>query len=352
MPHLIDRSIAPADPLIRIRISPFRSRVVEPRRELEDGPFRDERGDIVRVDVVVVPVEVVVGDGAQHLLRAVGQNRLHAHALAAEVQVRLEVLDAPVLPHHVEVLGDDDRVRRDLEIAVAALDAAETGQHLPVLWLLPLRVEVEAELHGVGDRFADRVIVDVPDDARTGLDQLAAVRPHDLALLADRPFHQQPGTDVGCGAERQRIGLLLQKTRERVMGDLAAGDRRRPDLDAANPAIFGEASRNLRLPPVILRKRRHGVRRRLDDQVGRAAEQLAEVPHVVAGESLAGGISFGSPFGAPASIQRTTVSSSASVSDRSFLNFWIPTVRSMCHGGIWRPVTRPLIERTHGRTSS
>src|SRR6516162_10831799 len=30
----------------------------------------------------------------------------------------------------------------------------------------------------------------------------------------------------------------------------------------------------------------------------------------------------------------------------------MPTVRSICHGGIWRSVTRALIDRTHGRASA
>src|SRR5689334_23012054 len=66
---------------------------------------------------------------------------------------------------------------------------------------------------------------------------------------------------------------------------------------------------------------------------------------------LAGGRSFGSPCGAPASTQRTIVSICSSLSDMSFLNFCTPTVLSMCHGGIWRVATRSLIERAHGRAS-
>ena len=38
--------------------------------------------------------------------------------------------------------------------------------------------------------------------------------------------------------------------------------------------------------------------------------------------------------------------------DRSFLNFWMPTVRSICHGGIWWSTTRALIDRAHGRASA
>jgi len=41
----------------------------------------------------------------------------------------------------------------------------------------------------------------------------------------------------------------------------------------------------------------------------------------------------------------------SSVSDMSFLNFWTPTLRSMCQGGIWRARTRALIDRAQGRES-
>src|SRR5439155_716504 len=66
---------------------------------------------------------------------------------------------------------------------------------------------------------------------------------------------------------------------------------------------------------------------------------------------LAGGMSFGSPCGAPASTQRTMVSTCSSLSDMSFLNFCTPTLRSMCQGGICRVATRSLIDRAHGRAS-
>src|SRR5262249_61946228 len=69
-------------------------------------------------------------------------------------------------------------------------------------------------------------------------------------------------------------------------------------------------------------------------------------------QTLADGMSFGSPFGAPAAIHVMIVSIWSSLSDRSFLNFWIPIVLSMCQGGICRDPTRCPIERTHGRTSS
>src|SRR5947207_12324367 len=65
-----------------------------------------------------------------------------------------------------------------------------------------------------------------------------------------------------------------------------------------------------------------------------------------------GGMSFESPFGAPAAVQRRIVSISASLSDRSFLNRRMPTVLSMCHGGIWRAPMRAAIDFTQGRASS
>src|SRR5712691_12331080 len=66
---------------------------------------------------------------------------------------------------------------------------------------------------------------------------------------------------------------------------------------------------------------------------------------------LGGGRSFGSPCGAPASAQRTIVSTCSSLNDMSFLNFWTPTLLSMCQGGICRVATRSLIDRTQGRAS-
>src|SRR5262245_24345447 len=65
-----------------------------------------------------------------------------------------------------------------------------------------------------------------------------------------------------------------------------------------------------------------------------------------------GGMSFGSPFSAPASTHFTMVSICTSLSDRSFSKCWMPTVLSIFQGGICRAATRALIERAHGRASS
>ena len=68
------------------------------------------------------------------------------------------------------------------------------------------------------------------------------------------------------------------------------------------------------------------------------------------------GMSAWSPCGAPLSAQRAIVSISASLSDQSSLNSWMPMSFSMYQGGItpiWsrRPV-RYLMARAHGRASS
>src|SRR2546422_11449751 len=55
---------------------------------------------------------------------------------------------------------------------------------------------------------------------------------------------------------------------------------------------------------------------------------------------------------APASTHFKMVSICASDSERSFLNFWMPTVLSICHGGIWRVSTRSRMALAQGRTSS
>jgi hypothetical protein len=77
-----------------------------------------------------------------------------------------------------------------------------------------------------------------------------------------------------------------------------------------------------------------GCRRRPEDEIGLAVHLLKF--QVVVGHSTGFGMSFMSPFGAPAATHFTTVSISASLSDRSFSKCWMPRLLSMCQGGIWR----------------
>ena len=70
------------------------------------------------------------------------------------------------------------------------------------------------------------------------------------------------------------------------------------------------------------------------------------------GQVFSAGMSLGSPCGAPRSTHFRMVAIWSSLSERSFLNSWMPMVLSMCHGGIWRASTRARIERAHGRASA
>src|SRR6185436_2366983 len=63
------------------------------------------------------------------------------------------------------------------------------------------------------------------------------------------------------------------------------------------------------------------------------------------------GMSLGLPCGAPASAHFEIVAISSSVSDGSFLYFWMPMVLSRNHGGISCLVTRFLIDCAQGRAS-
>src|SRR5262249_11570957 len=73
--------------------------------------------------------------------------------------------------------------------------------------------------------------------------------------------------------------------------------------------------------------------------------------HELAGGNTRGaGASDGLPFGAPLSTHLAMVAISASLNDGS--GEYSPTVRSMCHGGMYRVTTFSLIERPHGRVSS
>src|SRR5262245_10803694 len=65
-----------------------------------------------------------------------------------------------------------------------------------------------------------------------------------------------------------------------------------------------------------------------------------------------GGMSAGFPCGAPESTHFTMVAISASLSEGSFLYFWMPIVLSRNHGGISRLLTRVLIAWAHGRASA
>jgi hypothetical protein len=99
--------------------------------------------------------------------------------------------------------------------------------------------------------------VDLEDDTRAGQHQLSAVGPHDLALLADCPFHEQTGAHSIVGWIR--LGVSLLQPRQRVMRDPTPFDRRRANLDGPHPACFSETGLDHGLVPLVERLRGHRV---------------------------------------------------------------------------------------------
>ena len=116
-----------------------------------------------------------------------------------------------VLLQRDEALGRRHLVRRDVERAGArrAGEGVEQREHLAVLRLLPLRVEPDAELGVRGDLLADGVIVHLPRDLRAGQHQPTGVGTHLVAVLADRPFHEETvARDVRIVGEELRTPCL------------------------------------------------------------------------------------------------------------------------------------------------
>ena len=60
MTHLIHGAIAESHPLAGIRVVWIRRGVVIPRGDLQDRALRQEWSRIVRIDVVVMPVEIEI----------------------------------------------------------------------------------------------------------------------------------------------------------------------------------------------------------------------------------------------------------------------------------------------------
>jgi hypothetical protein len=71
-----------------------------------------------------------------------------------------------------------------------------------------------------------------------------------------------------------------------------------------------------------------------------------------AGQLIEAGISFSSPFGAFESTHWMMISICSSFNDRSFLKSCIPTVLSICQGGISRLRITFLMDLAQGLTSS
>ena len=279
--HVVVAPLAPADPLLRVRVVRVRRGVVVPGRQVDHRPLRQHRRRVLGVDVVDVPVEVEAPDVTEHLHPAVRMDRLHRHRRSADVHVRLVVLD-PRRERQRRV-GVVDRLlpRRKVE----RLHRLPRPEHLRVDAVLrrePCRVEPEPDLGPVGDLLADRVVMDVVADPGARLQQLPGVLPEHVAVLPDGELGEEraPTREVDGRREVVRL-LLLDDPRKGVVDDPPAPNRR-PDLDAAHPPVLGQAGLDERLVPLVLPCGRLRPGRRDDDQIGVAAHPPGEAPDVAA----------------------------------------------------------------------
>ena len=127
------------------------------------------------------------------------------------------------------------------------------------------------------------MVVQFKNNLGTGQHQLSAIRPHDLALLSDRPFHEQSTKNRAAGIIRGRSKfrfrwILLLQPCKRMVRYFAALHGSGVDLDGPYPARLSEPCRDYGLIPRIKRDGRHRPVRRFDDQIRRAAKHVCEIP--------------------------------------------------------------------------
>ena len=136
-----------------------------------------------------------------------------------------------------------------------------------------LRIEHDAELRAVGLLGADRVIVEVELDFRSGLQQASRSLGEEIAVLADGELVQEVAgvaVAVVAVAVARRVGV--DGVGQQVMDD---GGVARLALDRLDVAIFGEAGLDVVAAPPVGRFGGHDVLRRGDDQIG-----LPDVPAI------------------------------------------------------------------------
>src|SRR5260221_288663 len=81
--HLVDRPLAVADPIARVRVVLVRRRIVVPGGDVNDRPCRQNRRDLVGVRVRDVPAELIVAHAAEGL----GARGGRARGIGADVRV-------------------------------------------------------------------------------------------------------------------------------------------------------------------------------------------------------------------------------------------------------------------------
>mgnify|MGYP003694480227 CR=1 FL=1 len=146
-----------------------------------------------------MPVEAPVG-AADLLGLVVRIDQLDALPLAARVHVRLERGDpAGLVEARVAVAADVGRSAGDVERLGRLAQLLRVDD---VLRRVALRVEDDAELRLIGDLLADRVVVEVELDLRSGLQQAAGALGEQVAVLADRELVEEVAGARRCCRRR------------------------------------------------------------------------------------------------------------------------------------------------------
>ena len=274
MAHFVHAAAAEDHPLLRIGIDRVVGRIIENRRELQHRTGRQQRLDVVLVDVGDLPVMIVLVDLADHFPIAVRIDRFHGHDLAAHVQMRPETVNHRRLLEHMGALQHLVAMRRNDDVLTPspAFEAIHPEHRLALgheFRSFAFGIEPEADFHDVIRSLgADRKIVQVPG--------YRAVRgnEHPRAFRIDFP-------GLADAVTRQRHRALLafgNQHRVAVMHDFLAQRIRRLEFRRAQPALlFQPAEFDPRFPPLILAVGDHVIGTRAHDKV-RGAKLLRKLP--------------------------------------------------------------------------
>ncbi len=142
---------------------------------------------MIRVDVIVMPIELEVVYVTQHPPCAIGQNRFYRHRPAPQMHMRLEILDSPCPFHYLDSLMYGLRIWRDVQAPGASVKGMKKTEDLPILRYFTLWIKINREFYGGRDLLTHGMMVDVPYDLRAGEHQLAAVRTHQFTLFPLQP---------------------------------------------------------------------------------------------------------------------------------------------------------------------
>ena len=204
----------------------------------------------------------------------VGQDGFELHGLAAQMHVRLEILEDRRLAQRRKSLRHREGIRPDIESGAAGrtiADGLEPDQVAAVMGLLSFRIEPERDLRTGRDGFTGRVDVHFPRNLFAGLDAFAGIRPVCVVGFTDRPFHELRAR-VDQAVDNLKIAApsspgvdfisfvgVQHAIRNDVVHDLAPRDRRRSDLHRAYPARLGNRQGLFGSPPHVLVDCRHRV---------------------------------------------------------------------------------------------